>query len=591
MYLDYFGLREPPFSITPDPRYVFLSERHRDALAHLLYGIGKGGSGGFVQLTGEVGTGKTTLCRLLMEQLPENTRVALVLNPGLSPVGLIETVCEELKLPIEGRRNSLKSLIDTLNTFLLDAYAQGLRVVLIVDEAQNLSARTLEQVRLLTNLETSTQKMLQIILLGQPELRETLDRPELRQLAQRITARYHLTPLNMVETETYVRHRLNVAGCSRIPFTRLGLRALHRRSGGIPRLLNVIADRALVAAYAHERDSIGEWLVDRAADEALPGSTHIPLTWRGLKILYRRSGSILRLLGVLMDRALMTTDTRGRDVIDEQPADYAADEALSGRPRHRLRRWSIAMLILLAIAGGVYWARESHQIPPDVDAAPVVAVAQPAEPVDAEAARLRTHLAGTSETELTAFTQLLSRWQVDADQVSVRDAARCPASVAPSIACLRGHATLDQLTRFDRPLILLLGTAEHPAYALLQGVGKRDVRLDLDGRRYELARESLSKLWNGDFIVLWRLPSEVSTNLKRGDSGAGVDWIMNRLATFDSGATGKGYVNTFDDALEERVRKLQQTYGIKPDGAIGPETLFALSALDDAGPHLSRTVE
>jgi len=247
MYLEYYGLREPPFSITPDPRYVFLSERHRDALAHLLYGIGKGGSGGFVQLTGEVGTGKTTLCRLLLEQLPENTRVALVLNPKLSPVELVESICEELKLDISGKRGSLKALTDTLNAYLLDAYAEGLRVVLIVDEAQNLSTESLEQVRLLTNLETPTQKLLQIILLGQPELRDVLARAELRQLAQRITARYHLTPLDAGETEAYVRHRLAVAGCARIPFSRLGLRALYQRSTGIPRLINIIADRSLMA--------------------------------------------------------------------------------------------------------------------------------------------------------------------------------------------------------------------------------------------------------------------------------------------------------------------------------------------------------
>src|SRR5512141_2146226 len=271
MYLEYYGLKEPPFSITPDPRYVFLSERHRDALAHLLYGIGKGGSGGFVQLTGEVGTGKTTLCRLLLEQLPEHTRVALVLNPKLSPVELLETICEELKLDVGERRGSLKGLVDTLNAYLLDAYAQGLRVVLIVDEAQNLSTEALEQIRLLTNLETPTQKLLQIILLGQPELRDQLNKPELRQLAQRITARYHLTPLDRDETEAYVRHRVAVAGGARVPFSRLGLRALYQRSGGIPRLINIIADRALMAGYAREQESIGERLVDRAADETLPG--------------------------------------------------------------------------------------------------------------------------------------------------------------------------------------------------------------------------------------------------------------------------------------------------------------------------------
>src|SRR5690242_9299662 len=256
MYLEYYGLKEPPFSITPDPRYVFLSERHRDALAHLLYGIGKGGSGGFVQLTGEVGTGKTTLCRLLLEQLPENTRVALVLNPKLSPVELLETICEELKLDIVERRGSLKGLVDTLNAYLLDAYAQGLRVVLIVDEAQNLSVDALEQVRLLTNLETDTQKLLQIILLGQPELRGILARGDMRQLAQRITARYHLMPLDANETGAYVRHRFRIAGGLHSPFTTAAVARIHKHSGGVPRLVNVIAERALLGGYAHDATTI-----------------------------------------------------------------------------------------------------------------------------------------------------------------------------------------------------------------------------------------------------------------------------------------------------------------------------------------------
>ena len=528
MYLEYYGLREPPFSITPDPRYVFLSERHRDALAHLLYGIGKGGSGGFVQLTGEVGTGKTTLCRLLLEQLPENTRVALVLNPKLSPVELVETVCEELKLDIEGRRGSLKGLTDTLNKFLLDAYAEGLRVVLIVDEAQNLSTESLEQVRLLTNLETPTQKLLQIILLGQPELREMLERVELRQLAQRITARYHLTPLDAAETETYVRHRMAVAGCSRIPFSRLGLKALYQRSGGVPRLVNIIADRALMAGYAREQSSLGERLVDRAADETLPGHARY---W------VRRHG-----------------------------------------------RWAAAALIVLgAGAAFAWWA--SRPAPPKFVPVPPARVAAPA--ADAEADRLAVRLAEKPETQLTAFTQLLARWQVGADAVSVRDASRCAPIVAPGIACLHGRASLEQLARFDRPLILLFGKSD-PAHALLQGVGKQHVRLDLAGTRYDIARDSLAKFWDGDFIVLWRLPADIPATLDRGASGSGVAWVADRLKTYD-GTTASS--TTFDAALEERVRQLQQGYGIKADGIIGPETLFALSALDDAGPHLARTVD
>jgi general secretion pathway protein A len=270
MYLTHYGLHEPPFAITPDPRFVYFSERHRDALAHLFYGIGQGGSGGFVQLTGEVGTGKTTLCRLLLEQLPETARVALVLNPKQTPLELLATTCEELHIELPGKRRSLKLQVDALNAYLLDAYAQGLRVVLIIDEAQELSRDALEQVRLLTNLETNTQKLLQIILIGQPELRTMLARPALRQLAQRITARYHLTPLNLAESEGYLRLRMAVAGATRFPFADTAVRRLHQLSGGIPRLLNVLGERSLLAGYVQGRDCIDTALVDLAASEVLP---------------------------------------------------------------------------------------------------------------------------------------------------------------------------------------------------------------------------------------------------------------------------------------------------------------------------------
>ena len=280
MYLSHFGLAQAPFAITPDPRFVFLSERHRDALAHLMYGIGQGGSGGFVQLTGEVGTGKTTLCRLVLEQLPANVRVALVLNPRQTPLELLETICEELHLAPAGKRRSLKMQIDLLNAYLLEAYAQDLRVVLIIDEAQELSRDLLEQVRLLTNLETSTQKLLQVVLLGQPELRETLARPALRQLAQRITARYHLTPLQLPETGAYLRHRITVAGASVFPFEEAAVRRLHLLSGGVPRLLNVLGERALLAGYVHGRSRIDDGLVRLAAREVLPARAQGGALWR-----------------------------------------------------------------------------------------------------------------------------------------------------------------------------------------------------------------------------------------------------------------------------------------------------------------------
>ena len=267
MYESFYGLDERPFSITPNPRFVYLSQRHQDALAHLLFGVGRGGSGGFVQLTGEVGTGKTTLCRLVLEQVPDKTRVALILNPMLSPPELLRAICVELEINVRGAGQSLQKLQDRLNRYLLERHAEGERVVLIIDEAQNMSRECLEQVRLLTNLETATDKLLQIILLGQPELRLLLARPELRQLAQRITARYHLDPLNQDETAHYVRHRLAVAGAPRCPFSSDALNALYKTSDGVPRLINIIADRALMAGYAHEMEKIDRQTVHKAARE------------------------------------------------------------------------------------------------------------------------------------------------------------------------------------------------------------------------------------------------------------------------------------------------------------------------------------
>ncbi|MBT8121820.1 MAG: AAA family ATPase, partial [Gammaproteobacteria bacterium] len=270
MYLEYFKLTEQPFSITPDPRFLYMSARHREALAHLLYGLGEGG--GFVQLTGEVGTGKTTICRCLLEQVPENVDVAVVLNPKVTAQELLATVCDELGIANPGDNASIKSLIDILNRYLLDAHARGRRTVLIIDEAQNLSADVLEQVRLLTNLETSTEKLLQIILIGQPELRELLARADMRQLSQRITARYHLEPISREEADAYIRHRLQVCGSSQNLFSKRAVDKIHKLSDGIPRLINVLCDRALLGTYVEGRGIVDHKVVSKASREVLADS-------------------------------------------------------------------------------------------------------------------------------------------------------------------------------------------------------------------------------------------------------------------------------------------------------------------------------
>ena len=539
MYLEYYGLKEPPFSITPDPRFVFLSERHRDALAHLLFGIDKGGGGGFVQLTGEVGTGKTTLCRLLLEQLPENTRVALVLNPRQTPVELLETICEELHLDLAAgdhgsKRGSAKALVDALNAYLLEAYAQGLRVVLIIDEAQDLSIEALEQVRLLTNLETDTQKLLQVILLGQPELRTLLARDELRQLAQRITARFHLTPLDAGETERYLRHRHAIAGGVRLPFDKGATRRLHLHSGGVPRLLNVIAERSLLAGYARDQATIDARLVDLAAAEALPPAQ-------------RRSGfakpvyAVLALLAVTLLLAafvLRRAPPAATPVAKAAPATTAIPAA-SRTPQH-------------AVAA-----------------------------LGAEA--LAQRVAAAAAAPLAPWQALLALWKLPTDAADAAIAARCAPVLAPGVHCLRARAGLDKLTAIGRPVLLRLRSADGEGWALLLGADGLRARLRLGDAIVDVPRVALQRAWTGEYAALWRAPPEVAAPLGLGGDGPAATWLQARLAPASAAASTRPAIA--DGALSEAVRGFQAMHGLAADGVVGPETLFALAARDP-GPRL-----
>jgi general secretion pathway protein A len=542
MYLEFYGLEQAPFSITPDPHYVFLSEHHRDALAHLLYGIRQGGGGGFVQLTGEVGTGKTTLSRLLLNQLPENTQAALVLNPRLDPVELLQTICEELRLPVAagpapaapppapvaGKRDRAKAgkptkvatpqrpggkaLFDALSAHLLQAYARGERVVLIIDEAQNLSPGALEQVRLLTNLETETQKLLQIILIGQPELRDLLAKPELRQLAQRITARYHLRPLDEAGTEAYLRHRLNTAGARRFPFAPAAVRRMHRRSGGVPRLINIIAERALLGGYAHDLLAIDAKTVDRAADEALaPGSGGGA----------RRELAKLALLGGLAVAATVLALLAVR-----RPAGDAASPAPA--------------------------ALES--------AAPTATSA--ATTLDGDALRQRLqHVPATSTRE---WHRLLADTQAPA---ALRDAAPDACPVAPGWHCLHARIALDPLLRIDRPVLLRLRAEPHVAWARLLGADGDRVRLSLDGVPIDTTRLALASVWNGETLALWPAPDALERRHAAGDAEARA-WVRKRLR-----AAGLAMP---DDAAA--LRTFQIRHGLTGDGRLDGFTAFALSA-------------
>lgn len=552
MYLEYYGLEQAPFSITPDPHYVFLSEHHRDALAHLLYGIRQGGGGGFVQLTGEVGTGKTTLSRLLLNQLPENTHAALVLNPRLEPAELLQTICEELRLPAggtatpaatpTGKRKGTKAaapakpggkaMFDALGAYLLEAYAKGDRVVLIIDEAQNLSTEALEQVRLLTNLETETQKLLQIILIGQPELRDTLARPELRQLAQRITARYHLRPLDEAGTTAYLRHRLTTAGAKRFPFAQDAVRRIHQRSGGVPRLINVIAERALLGGYAHDLLSIDAKTVERAASEALaPSSTAHP----------QRDRTALIAAGVLALTALVIA--------------FALSRTSSGD------------------AGAI---RDPVATTTPVVSAPAASSTKP-DNTALDGTALLQRVRQTSAPSPREWQTLVAAWKAPA---ALRKAPpdACPPTLSPGWRCLRSRAQLDQLLRIDRPVLLRLRAEPQAVWASLLGAdtaaGESNVRVSLDGSALDVDRVALAGVWNGEYLAIWPAPDALETKFAAGDAAA-IDWVRRHLRA-------EGDDNSDPSAA---LRAFQARLGLRSDGALNAETLFALSRRD-AGPRL-----
>ncbi len=267
MYTRYFGLTEKPFAIAPNPRYLFMSELHREALAHLMYGISSEGC--IILLTGDVGTGKTTVCRCLIDQLPATTDIAMILNPKLTITDLLKTICEELKIPIPDEIPTVKTYVDQLNAYLLAAHSKGRNTALIIDEAQNLDVEILEQLRLLTNLETNTNKLLQIILIGQPELRNILSDPKLSQINQRITTRYHLEPLQPGDVTTYIEHRLAIAGNNgrNVIFSNKAIQYVARISKGIPRIINITCDHALLGAYADNSDHVSLPIMKKAAGE------------------------------------------------------------------------------------------------------------------------------------------------------------------------------------------------------------------------------------------------------------------------------------------------------------------------------------
>jgi general secretion pathway protein A len=529
MYAAYFGLTERPFSLAPDPRYLYLSDAHREALAHLLYGIGEGGS--FVQLTGEVGTGKTTVCRALLEQLPPDVDVAMIFNPRLTSVELLAAVCDELRVAYPAGTTSLKVLVDALSQALLDAHAKGRRTVLIIDEAQNLSARVLEEVRLLTNLETTTQKLLQVVLIGQPELAELLARRNLRQLSQRVTARYHLRSFSEEESQRYVQHRLEIAGQRQPIFTKQAVRAAHRLARGIPRLLNTICDRALLGAYATGQTRVKEAVVRRAAKEVLGPR-------RSRRWVTATAAAVL-LFVVASTIALVATGG-------------------------------------LRLLGAWAFARTEKSTSPVVEVpalAPVVDERRPPEPT------LAAILGDPSVTadRASAFVNLYALWGLDARSANAERG--CELGRAAGLRCLSRTGTWTVLRRLNLPAILELTTPEGRKYhVVLAGLDGDRATLEIGARQVTLPSSEVERFWDGPFTMMWRSPVTGPVPLQPGMSGRDVTWLRQRLGALDGQPATARANQIYDDDLKRRVAVFQQGEALVPDGIAGEETLVRLVA-------------
>jgi general secretion pathway protein A len=534
MYYEFFGLRESAFSIAVNPRYLYMSDQHREALAYLLYGVQ---NGGFVMLTGEVGTGKTTLVRRLLEQLPENMDLAIILNPMASAPELLASICDELNVSYIEDDLTLKYLTDSLNIFLLKNHAQGRKTVLLIDEAQLLQIPVLEQIRLLTNLETNTEKLLQIILVGQPELKDLLSNPELRQLSQRITARFHLNALNLEETQGYLAHRLKVAGMSSalpIPFPLDIIKLLHKHSGGIPRLINVISERLLIGAYSQQKSIVDIAIFNQAIQEVT-----------GTKPVVKKS-----------NKKALKAIYQGVAVI-----------------------FILAFIVFLTRSQEFF----NHKQPPVVIASSSVSSAA------------TSSVSSTSESSSSASQSVMSKDYVNflmektrAESFLMNMAGEtvfdinlpCGVQIGQNFRCQRDQlSTWNQLKELNRPGLLTLVDENKKAFYLLV-IGLNPDQLLVRNQQQEKIIEwnDIVNAWNGEFTFVWSSPVGFDTDLQVGDHSSVVSWVAEQFAAIDNQNEPLTRL-TFTDNLKRRIALFQASRGLEANGVINRTTIQHLNLL------------
>lgn len=546
LYKNTFRLQEAPFSITPDPRFLYLSNQHKEGLAHLMFGINH--AGGFILLTGEVGTGKTTLCRHLLQQLGDDTDYALVLNPMVTAPELVQTICEELAIEVKSGTASgdaVKPWIDALNGYLIRAYRAGRRTLLIIDEAQNLTREVLEQVRLLTNLETDSEKLLRVILLGQPELAKVVQRTDYQQLAQRITARYHLGPLAWSEVPDYLAYRFRVAGGGKLPFSRAAVRLLARKCQGIPRKLNVLADRALVGAYAKSQDQVSYAIVRRAARE-----THIGTRFKW------STGLILVTAAIVLGSILLTW----LFMADDPPSKARQDQDSKGD------------------AAQVSSVPEKVSADPDSESVP--------QSMQSENALVAPFEADDYLDFRAALKLILELWHTPS--ATLPDSDLCAFVGRFGLACLEAQGRWQDVLKINRPALLAIQDYQGETNWLVAIAGDQH-SLTIRAKDKVKTRQAtnLYPQWSGHFLLIWQLPPSYYGLISEGDQNNTVNWLRESLKELGYNADAQN-PNHFGAALAQQLRTFQRSRGLRADGIAGPRTIIAIhSAAGTSMPKLN----
>ncbi len=579
MYQDFFRLSESPFAIVPNPKFYFLSERHKEALSHVLSGIEDGG--GLALLTGEVGTGKTTTMKALLERMPEQSQVATILNPSVSVLELMQTLCDELGIAY-AREDGFKHLNDAISAKLHDNDKQGIQTILLVDEAQHLMPDVLEQLRLLTNIETSQRKLLKVILIGQPELQEMLRQQHLRQLAQRITARYHLMPLTAQEVRQYILHRLSCADRLDPLFDEGAFKVIARESGGIPRLINLVCDQSLKMAHRDSKQRITAKIATKASKEVLH--------WQSVSSHAERHG-VMRYwpvyLGAIGGAALLAVAIRWGLEGNTSPALTVANintaPQVERAPAPTVKAPPAPIVVDVAIKKSPAREASTSNIAPANTSAPQSLASLPATVKTVAFA----DLAKQSLSAGSAMQALYRLWGFDADVL----AAGCSSDVRGELACYKATLPLSQLLSIDRPAVLTMnGPVGQRWFAVLYGMGEGQFELLAGDQRVMVSEAFFKQAWTGDALLLWRPPQANTSTLSIGQRSERVRWLDQRL-NLVLGETGVAS-DRFGPNLRAKVRDFQRSKGLDADGYAGPITLMVLdTVLTMPGPTLTNSIE